>query len=64
MMRISDVVQQAMASGYLSVRAENQLRRLLKSKYDLEDLKAFFKLQRATMEGLVKQESREFKGLT
>lgn len=59
MVLIRDVVQQALTTGYLSVSAENQLRQLLRTKYDLEDLKSFMKLQQAAMAGLVKQESRE-----
>lgn len=56
---IREVVQQALKTGYLSVAAEEQLRHLLKNKYDLEDLDAFMKLQFAAMSGQVKQESRE-----
>ncbi|MBD2185224.1 hypothetical protein [Aerosakkonema funiforme] len=58
-MMIRDVVQQAIATGYLTVEAENQLRHLLSRKYDLEDMNAFLKLQQAAMSGYVKQESRE-----
>lgn len=56
---IREVVQQALKTGYLSVAAEEQLRHLLRKKYDLEDLDAFMKLQFAAMSGQVKQESRE-----
>ncbi|MBE9210205.1 hypothetical protein IQ244_27655 [Nostoc sp. LEGE 06077] len=59
MTRIRDVVQQALATGYLTVEAENQLRHLLSSRYDLEDFNAFMTLQEAAMNGKVKQESRE-----
>jgi hypothetical protein len=59
MTRIRDVVQQALATGYLTVEAENQLRKLLTTRYDLEDFKAFMSLQEAAMMGEVKQESRE-----
>jgi hypothetical protein len=59
MTRIRDVVQQALATGYLTVEAENQLRHLLTTPYDLEDLNAFMTLQEAAMNGKVKQESRE-----
>jgi hypothetical protein len=58
MILIRDLVQQALTSSYLTVEAEEQLRRLLQTKYEKEDLKAFMKLQLATMEGLVRQESR------
>ncbi|MBW4633888.1 MAG: hypothetical protein KME30_18890 [Iphinoe sp. HA4291-MV1] len=59
MTRIRDVVQKALATGYLSVEAENQLRQLLTTRYDMEDLNAFMTLQEAAMTGKVKQESRE-----
>ena len=58
MIRIRDVVQKALATGYLTVEAENQLRQLLTTRYDLEDLNAFMTLQEAAMTGKVKQESR------
>jgi len=58
MTRIRDVVQKALSTGYLTVEAENQLRHLLKTRYDLEDFKAFMSLQEAAMMGKVKQESR------
>ncbi len=58
MTRIRDVVQQALATGYLTVEAENQLRKLLKTQYDLEDFKAFMNLQEAARMGEVKQQSR------
>lgn len=63
MIRIRDVVQQALATGYLSVEAENQLRQLLTTEYDWEDFKAFVVLQEAAMSGRVKQESRERCGI-
>nr|WP_307731546.1 hypothetical protein [Microseira wollei] len=59
MILIREVVQQVLNTGYLSIEAENQLRRLLSSKYDTEDLNAFLSLQQAASEGRVKQESRE-----
>jgi hypothetical protein len=59
MIRIRDVVQQALITGYLTVEAENQLRYLLTTQYDMEDLNAFMTLQEAAMNGNVKQESRE-----
>ena len=59
MNRIRDVVQQALATSYLTVEAENQLRHLFTTQYDLEDLNAFMALQEAAMNGKVKQESRE-----
>ena len=56
--RIREVVQQALDTGFLSIEAENRLRELLKTQYDSEDLCAFFTLQHATSEGYVSQESR------
>lgn len=58
---IYEVVQQALSAGYLTVEAEDQLRRLLKAKNNFEDLKAFFVLQQAVMDGRVKQQSRELR---
>jgi hypothetical protein len=58
---ISQVVQQAFSRGYLTVEAEEQLRRLLKATSNFEELKAFFALQEAVMEGRVKQQSRELR---
>ncbi|MBD2773479.1 hypothetical protein [Iningainema tapete] len=63
MIRIRDVVQKALLTGYLTVEAENQLRQLLATRYDLEDFNAFMKLQEAAMSGTVKQESRERCGI-
>lgn len=56
---IREIVEQALTTGYLTVEAENQLRQLLSTKYDWEDLRAFNRLQHEAMEGRVKQESRE-----
>ncbi|MDJ0532894.1 MAG: hypothetical protein QNJ70_10425 [Xenococcaceae cyanobacterium MO_207.B15] len=56
---IREVVEQAINTGYLTVEAEEQLRLMLKNKYELEDLEAFIELQQAAMIGQVKQESRE-----
>lgn len=59
MVLIREVVQQALRTGYLTVEAEEELRKLLSRKYDLEDLNAFMLLQHAAMSGRVKQQSRE-----
>ena len=60
MVLIRDIVQQAMTKGYLTIEAEMQLRQLLqKTKYGVEDLGAFMRLQAAVIDGQVKQESRE-----
>lgn len=63
MITIQQIVQEAIATGCLSVIAENQLRQLLSTKYQREDLRAFIRLQYAAMDGLIKQESRELKQL-
>jgi flagellar biosynthesis protein FliP len=57
MILIREIVQQAITNSYLTVEAEEQLRRLLRTKYEKEDLNAFMKLQQAAMEGHVTQES-------
>jgi hypothetical protein len=50
MVLIRDLAQQALALGYLTIEAENQLRRMLTTtKYELEDLNAFMALQLAAM---------------
>jgi hypothetical protein len=61
---IKDIVQQALMTGYLTVEAENELRRLLQCKLSADDLKAFWTLQNAAMMGCVKQESRELQSVT
>lgn len=58
-MCISDLVQQALETGYLTCAAEEQLRSLLQSKNEPEQLIAFMQLQQAAMAGSVRQESRE-----
>lgn len=59
MLLIRDVVKEAFAAGCLTVEAEQQLRQLLRTKYDSKDFKAFMLLQHAVASGLVRQESRE-----
>ncbi len=56
---ICDLVQKALKTGYLTLEAEEQLRVLLATRYELEDFNAFMTLQEAAMTGQVKQESRE-----
>ncbi len=64
MLSISEIVQQALATGHLTVEAENQLRLLLQTtKYGLEEFNAFMTLQKSAMAGLVRQESRQLKEL-
>ena len=58
---INDLVQKTLKTGYLTIEAEEQLRQLLTSGCDLEDLNAFVTLQEAAMNGQVKQESRELR---
>jgi hypothetical protein len=59
-MLIRDLVQEAITTGYLSLAAE-QLRNLLKKKYELEDFDAFMTLQEAASSGRIRQESRELR---
>ena len=59
MASISDLVQKILLAGYLTIEAEEQLRKLLAAQYNDEDLNAFVTLQEAVMTGRVKQESRE-----
>ncbi|MCC3416963.1 MAG: hypothetical protein JGK24_19225 [Microcoleus sp. PH2017_29_MFU_D_A] len=64
MLLIREVVQEAIAAGYLSLEAENQMQHLFASaKWDLEDLNAFMSLQLASMACRVKQESLELSNL-
>ena len=56
---IRELVYQALNSGYLTIEAEDELRLMLRNKYELEDLEAFIQLQQAAMIGQVRQESRE-----
>ncbi|XHX75971.1 MAG: hypothetical protein RBJ76_16140 [Stenomitos frigidus ULC029] len=64
MSSIHEIVQQVLTTGYLTVSAEEQLRRLLTREYGREDFYAFMKLQHAAMTGRVKQESRELRYLS
>ena len=61
---IREIVKQAIHTGYLTLEAEEKLRKKLKDKYELEDLEAFIDLQQAAMVGMVKQESRELLAAT
>ncbi|MEY2858133.1 MAG: hypothetical protein RLZZ74_2445 [Cyanobacteriota bacterium] len=56
---IREIVKQALNTGYLTLEAEEKLRKMLRNKYELEDLEAFIDLQQATMLGMVRQESKE-----
>ncbi len=57
--KICDIVRQAIRTGYLTISAEEELRQLLRGKYDSKDLNAFTQLQLAAASGKVLQESRE-----
>lgn len=60
MLFIRDIVQQALATGYLTIAAQEQLRQLLQTtKYGKEDINAFIRLQKAAMDGHVQQEKSE-----
>lgn len=59
MLYIRELVKQALETGYLTLEAEETLRRMLSTEYSEEDFEAFIKLQQAAMAGLVKQQSRE-----
>ncbi|MGF1492895.1 MAG: hypothetical protein ACFBSC_10680 [Microcoleaceae cyanobacterium] len=57
---ISQLVQEVLESGYLSLEREARLRHLLQTtKYGQVDFKAFVRLQNAAIDGKVRQESRE-----
>ena len=56
---ISELAQQAIKTGYLTLEAEEKLRVMLRKKYGQEDFDAFISLQQAAMAGDVRQESRE-----
>lgn len=56
---IRDIVQQAFLVQFLSVEAEEQLRMMLRGKYEMADFQAFMKLQYAVMKGHIRQEARE-----
>lgn len=59
MSTISEIVQKVLRNGYLSIEAEEQLRRLFTVGYNLEDIEALSCLQKAATSGRVKQESRD-----
>lgn len=58
MSTISEIVQKVLKNGYLSIEAEEQLRQLFTVRYNLEDIEALTRLQKAATSGRVKQESR------
>ncbi len=57
---ISTIVRKALATGCLTVEAEELLRQQLQmTKYGLEDFEAFITLQKEVMEGRVKHQALE-----
>ena len=57
---ICKIVGKALATGYLTVEAEELLRQQLQmTQYGLEDFEAFINLQKEVMEGRVKQQTFE-----
>ncbi len=57
MISIREIVQQTLATGYLTIAVQEQLRQLLQTtKYAQEDINAFMALQKAAMDGEVLQE--------
>ncbi|UBF27252.1 hypothetical protein K9N68_04610 [Kovacikia minuta CCNUW1] len=56
---ISEVVKNALSSGYLTIEAEKTLQRLYEIGYSLEDITALSFLQRAVSSGQVKRLSQE-----
>jgi hypothetical protein len=63
MISIREIVQQTLATGYLTIASQEQLRQLLQTtKYGQEDIKAFMQLQQAAMDGFIKQEIHELAG--
>ncbi len=61
MVRIRDIVQQALVDHYLDLNTEAQLKQLLQTQYDSIDLQAYVLLRRAILAGHVKQASRELR---
>ena len=58
MSTISEIVQKVIKNGHLSIEVEEQLRQLFSVRYNLDDIEALTRLQKATTAGRVKQESR------
>jgi len=59
MSMISEIVEQVIQSGYLTLETEEELKQLFAGRYDIEDIDALIQLQQAAKSGQVKQESRE-----
>ncbi|WP_353931778.1 hypothetical protein WJM97_04110 [Okeanomitos corallinicola TIOX110] len=58
MIVIKEIVKQALTTGYLSAKAQAQIRTLLQTNYDSEDIDALIILQRSVVAGKIQQESR------
>lgn len=58
MNQIREIVQEAVEKNYLSLEAQEQLRVMLESNYDQEDLEAFMNLLLAVSRGKITQQSR------
>jgi hypothetical protein len=59
---IREIVDRILQAGYLTVEAEEQLRKLFAVRYDLDDIEALTQLQQAALSGRVKQQSQELVG--
>lgn len=58
-------IEQIIITGYLSIDSEEKLRKLMqKSSYSWEEVEAFAKLQKAAIQGKVKQESLDLMPLS
>ena len=60
---ISKIVDQVLQSGYLTIEAEEQMRSLFDCGYNLEDIEALTRLQKAANLGRVKQQSQQLEYL-
>lgn len=58
MILIKEIVKQALTTGYLSAKSQDQIRNLLQTNYDSEDIDALIILQRSIASGKVQQELR------
>ncbi|MCT7950102.1 hypothetical protein NG798_09920 [Ancylothrix sp. C2] len=59
MLSIRELVKEALQTGILTLEAEKELRQLLSTKYDLQDLHALMTLQHGAISGRVRQQSRQ-----
>jgi hypothetical protein len=56
---VREIVLKALKTGYLTIEAEEELRQQFSKQHSLADIDALARLQRATINGFVKQESRQ-----